>query len=158
MARLKTTLINIIMRDQMMLTRLILSLGSLTWAAMLLLPSELFNPGRTTYRIMAEIAPEWAWGTAFLIHGVFSMSTLTHNTRNRVTLTLDGLLGCILWTSSTAACFAAHWPAQYPTFYEQLINFPPPAAMSGEFWVSVASWWHLVRHWAEEENEPTCKC
>jgi hypothetical protein len=136
--------------SRMTTTRLILALSSLTWAMLLLLPGELFT-GRATYAVMALIANENVWGMLFLIHGVFALYTVKSNTANRVTLCLDGFLGCVIWTASTAACFYSHWP-HLPTFWESLIAYRPPAAMSGELWLSVASWIHLIKHWAEEER------
>lgn len=137
--------------SRMTTTRLILALSSLTWAILLLLPGDLFT-GRQTYAVMVQIASENVWGLLFLIHGVYAFYTVSGNATNRVTLCLDGFLGCILWTASTAACFAAHWP-HLPTFWESLQAYRPPAAMSGEFWISIASWIHLIKHWAEEERE-----
>lgn len=136
--------------SQMTTTRLILALSSLTWAMLLLLPGELFT-GRPTYAVMAMIANEKAWGVLFLIHGVFALYTLVSGTVNRVTLSLDGFLGCVLWTSSTAACFYAYWP-YLPTFWESLKAYRPPAAMSGELWLSIAAWIYLIKHWAEEKG------
>lgn len=67
---------------------------------------------------MAEVAPEWVWGLAFLVQSVWAFYTLRTGTRNNVTLAMDALLGCLLWTSSTLLCFAAHWPLQYNTIFE----------------------------------------
>jgi hypothetical protein len=136
----------------MLHTRLLLALSSFTWAAFLLLPGTLFAPGRQTYVIMGAIANENVWGILFMLHGGIALYTLLTETRNSVTLALDGFLGCILWTSSTTACFAAHWP-NGATWLTSLYAYNPPAAMSGELWVAIASWWHLIRHWAEEEKE-----
>lgn len=142
-------LAHILLNSQLNVTRLLLALSSLTWAVLLLLPGEVFQ-GRQTYAIMHMIADESIWGILFAVHGAVALYTLCNGTRNSVTLCFDGFLGCILWTSSTAACFAAHWPAL--PFLEALIAYRPPAAMSGEIWIAIASWWHLVKHWAEEEK------
>lgn len=140
--------------SQMTTTRLVLALSSLTWAMLLLLPGELFV-GRQTYAVMALIANENVWGSLFLVHGVFAIYTLASNTANRVTLCLDGFLGCVLWTASTASCFYAHWPHS-ASVWESLAAYRPPAAMSAELWLSVASWVHLIKHWAEEERRGLC--
>lgn len=134
-------------------TRLLLCMGSLTWAMLLGLPSDIFVPGRTTYTLMAAVAPERVWALAFLVHSIWGLYTLSTGVRNHVALTMDALLGCVLWTGSTLLCFAAHWPYHLTGFTNQLFNYPMPAAMSGELWVAVASWWHLVRYWAEENME-----
>lgn len=56
----------------------------------------------------------------------------------RWSFVLDALLGCILWTGSTLACFLAH--------YKSIYTYQPPAAMSYEVIAAVFSWWHLVRY------------
>ena len=140
---------HMLLDSRMHTTRFLLALSSLTWVFLLLLPGDLFH-GRPTYAIMDAIAPENVWGILFAIHGVVVLYTLINGTRNTVTLCFDGFLGCIIWTASTAACFAAHWP--HESFFTALLAYRPPAAMSGAFWLSAASWWHLIKHWAEEEE------
>ena len=136
-----------LLQSRMHTTRFLLALSSLTWAFLLLLPGDLFH-SRPAYAIMDAIAPENVWGILFAIHGVVALYALANGTRNAVTLCFDGFLGCIIWTGSTAACFVAHWP--HEAFYTALAQYRPPAAMSGELWLAVASYWHLVKHWAEE--------
>ena len=132
-------------------TRFLLALSSLTWAFLLLLPGSLFE-GRPTYAVMDAIANEEIWGIAFCVHGTIAIYTLINGSRNRVTLCLDGFLGCIVWTAATTACFAAHWPST-GIFVDSLAAYRPPAAMSADIWMSIAAWWHLIKHWAEEERE-----
>ena len=38
-------------------------------------------------------------------------------------------------------------------FVDSLAAYRPPAAMSADIWMSIAAWWHLIKHWAEEERE-----
>ncbi len=140
----------ILLHDKMRMTRLFLSLASFLWGVMLLLPSDVFS--RSTYKLMAEVAPEEVWAILFLIHSLWSYYTLKCNIRNRFSLALDAFLGCVLWTGSTLLCFAAHYPFHIEGFFNQIAAYPPPAAMSGEITTSVAAWWHLIRHWAEEEK------
>lgn len=131
-------------------TRMLLALSSLTWAFMLLLPGALFQ-NRPTYAIMNALADENVWGLLFALHGVVALYTLMNGTRNKITLCFDGFLGCMVWTASTAACFAAHWPVA-PSFLEALSSYRPPAAMSADIWMAFAAWCHLIKHWAEEER------
>lgn len=156
---MKAMLCHIFLRDRMLMTRLGLACGSMLWAIQLALPMQLFptavqlaeGKGRTTYSIMATIAPEQVWAGLFLIHSIWAFYTLFTGVRNNVTLAADGFLGCILWTSSTLACFAAYWPRGLP-FIEALTHYPPPAAMSGEAVMAFYAWWHMIRFWAQEEN------
>ena len=156
------TICSILIKDKMDITRLGLIFGSLLWAVLLLLPVELFptaaqiaaGKGRTTYALMATVATERFWGMAFLTNAIFSSLSLFCGIRSRITLLLDGVLGCLLWTGSTLLCFAAYWPHNVG-LWEAIISYPPPAAMSGEIVMAFYSWWHMVRHWAEE---PTNRC
>lgn len=149
--------VKILFRDRMGITRLGLIMGSFLWALFLLLPVHLFptagqlaeGKGRTTYALMARVAPENIWGTLFLLTAIIAAYALFSGVRNRATLLLDGVLGCILWTGSTAACFAAYWP-MHVSFMEAIASYPPPAAMSGELVMAFYSWWHMIRHWAED--------
>lgn len=145
------SLSGILIDSPLLATRLWLSAGALFWSIMLFWPSDLFS-SRSTYFLMSKVAPESVWATAFLVQSVWAFYTLRTGTRNMVSLTMDAMLGCILWTSTTLLCFASLWPSQYPSFLEQLFNYPPPAAMSGEVILSFASWWHLVKYWAEEDQ------
>lgn len=142
----------VLVDSPLLATRLWLSFGAMLWAILLAWPGDLFSPARTTYVLMSQVAPESIWALAFFVQSIWAFYTLRTGTRNNVTLAMDALLGCALWTSSTVLCFAAHWNFSYPTFLEQLSHYPPPAAMSGEAILSLASWWHLVRHWAEEKT------
>lgn len=147
----------ILFRDRMDITRLGLIVGSFLWAVFLLLPVQLFptaeqlaaGKGRATYALMARVAPENVWGFLFLLTAVIAAYALFSGVRNRATLLLDGVLGCVLWTGSTAACFAAYWP-MHVSFMEAIAAYPPPAAMSGELVMAFYSWWHMIRHWAED--------
>lgn len=147
----------ILFRDRMGITRLGLIVGSFLWAVFLLLPVQLFptaeqlaaGKGRATYALMARVAPENVWGFLFLLTAVIAAYALFSGVRNRATLLLDGVLGCVLWTGSTAACFAAYWP-MHVSFMEAIAAYPPPAAMSGELVMAFYSWWHMIRHWAED--------
>ena len=131
-------------------TRFLLGLSSLTWAGVLFTTCHLFT-GRTTYDIMAAIANENVWGTLFAVHGIVALFTLILDIRNKISLYFDGLLGCVVWTAATAACFAAHWPSA-DSWFTALTLYKPPAAMSADIWVATAAWWHLIKHWAEDER------
>lgn len=147
----------ILLHDQMRVSRLGLIVGSTLWAFQLLLPVDIFptvaqiaeGKGRHTYMLMATIAPENLWATLFLLHACCASYTLFSGVRDRYTLVFDGVLGCLLWTGSTIACYAAYWPRALP-FADALLAYPPPAAMSGEAVMAFAAWWHMIRHWAEE--------
>ena len=139
-----------ILDSPMHTTRLLLALSSYTWVLILFTACNLFEGG-ATYSIMAVIANEHTWGFLFFVHGTLALYTLGTGTRNKWTLMLDGLLGCVLWTASTTACFAAHWP-NAETWLISFKAYKPPAAMSADIWMSVAAWVHFIKHWAIEEG------
>lgn len=153
----------VFLRDRMLMSRFGIACGSMLWAIQLALPIQLFptaeqiaaGGGRTTYTLMATIAPEWAWALAFMVHSVWAFYTLLTGVRNTVTLACDGFLGCLLWTTSTLACFASHWPQHLP-FWSALEEYPPPAAMSADLIMAFYAWWHMIRFWAEEETHRVC--
>lgn len=119
-------------------TRFCLALGSSLWAALLLWPGALFTPERQTYAVMASIASEQVWGFTFLLQGSVMMLSLFSGYKSRLFFIIDALLGCLLWTASTWACFLAH--------FGTLETYQPPAAMAYELIGAIASWWCFVRY------------
>ena len=156
---MNVTIRYLLLRDRMLMSRFGLAIGSALWSIQLFMPAHLFptpemiatGQGRLTYSLMATIAPEWVWGAFFALHAFFSAYTLFTGVRNTVTLAADGFLGCLLWTSATVACYAAHWPRGLP-FLDALVAYPTPAAMSADLVMAFYAWWHMVRFWAEEES------
>lgn len=131
-------ILHIMWQSDLEATRFGLALGSILWAVFLFWPGELFTPERVTYKIMAEIAPEGCWAAAFLLQGLVMMYSLLWGYRSKLAFVVDALLGCVLWTASTAACFLAH--------YHSIATYQPPAAMAYELVGSIGSWWCLVRY------------
>lgn len=128
---------SIMLNSSMRSVRFTIALSSLVFALLLWWPGTLFTAGRTTYRLMAEIAPENVWGVAFFIHFIFATRTLIWCQYNRWTFIGDAVWGAVIWTVATVACFAAHW--------QHGIAYAPPAAMSAEIGVLFASWWYMAR-------------
>ncbi len=72
--------VKILFRDRMDIARLGLIMGSFLWALFLLLPVHLFptagqlaeGKGRTTYALMARVAPENIWGALFLLTAIIA--------------------------------------------------------------------------------------
>lgn len=129
---------HIMWRSDLEATRFMLAAGSLVWAMLLFLPGDLFSPTRTTYTLMAALAREEIWASLFLLQGLVMTYSLLWGYRSRLSFLLDAILGCVLWTSSTAACFIAH--------FSGWSGYQPPAAMSYEVMGALASWWCLVRY------------
>lgn len=150
---------DLLIRDKMRMSRFGLALGSFLWGVQLLAPVQLFptaaqiasGTGRTTYAYMAMLAPESIWGFLFLVHSAWAFYAVITGVRNHVTLAGDAFLGCLLWTTSTVACYAAHWPRGLD-LWSALAAYPMPAAMSSDLVLSFFAWWHMIRMWAEEEG------
>jgi hypothetical protein len=156
---------HIILRDRMLMTRLGLAVGSLFWSFQLLttwMLSTIGHPpisslsGRHTYSLMEFIAPIWVWGLLFLLHSGTAFSALFRAKRSRILTFSDSLLGMLVWTASTVACYLSHWDFGVP-FIVALQHYTPPAAMSGSSVLVLYAWWHLLRLWEEEEN-PKLPC
>lgn len=141
---IKRRIAHILWRSDLEATRFNLAIGSILWAVFLFWPGDLFTPTRTTYLIMGEIAPEQCWAMAFLLQGLVMMYSLLWGYKSSIYFVADALLGCVLWTASTAACFMSH--------YQSLATYQPPAAMAYELVGAIASWWVLVRYSLENKS------
>lgn len=151
-------LLYILTHSKMQVVRLTLAIGSLLWAIQLFMTPQIFptaaqiaaGTGRQTYALMATIAPEEVWAALFLVNGVWTMYSLMSGVTNRVTLAMDGFLGCVLWTASTTSCYLAYWPHGLG-LWGSLMAYPSPAAMSGDVALSLMAWWHMIRLWALDQ-------
>ena len=134
---LKKRLYEIVWCSDLLTTRVSLAIGSLIWGLLLLWPGELFTPARTTYRLMSEIANENVWGVIFVAHSIVSFWQLITRNLKSTGAIANSFVGCILWTSSTIACFLSH--------FVTLETFQPPAALGADFAFVLASWWVLTK-------------
>lgn len=73
------------------------------------------------------------------MNGVWALYSLLSGVTNRVTLALDGFLGCVLWTTATVSCYASYWP-QNQDLVQSVTTYAPPAAMSGDVALVLMSW------------------
>ena len=135
---IKSRLTHIMWYSDLEATRFSLAMGSILWAVLLFWPGALFTHARTTYHLMAAIAPEYIWASLFLLQGSVMIYSLLWGYRSQLSFVADAVLGCLLWSSSTIACFLSH--------YQSPASYQPPAAMSYEVMGALASWWCLVRY------------
>ena len=105
--------------------RLVLFLSSILWGILLLWPGETFN--RPTYEMMSMVMRETFWGIAFLIHGI----TGFWSSSSTKLMYANNLLGSFLWLGSSILMLFS--------------VYPPPAAISGELILSLASVWLFIR-------------
>ena len=111
--------------------------GSMLWAILLLWPTDLFVPARTTYRLMSQVASENIWGFAFMLHAICAAISLFGDIKRKSIIIGDALWGTVLWTAVTIMCFASHWDIG--------VNYAPPAAAGVNAALMIATWWWLVR-------------
>lgn len=129
--------------------RFMLGLGALLIGLGFLWPVPVFpteaqltaGTGRHTYTLMAQMAPEWVWGTAFLLQGLIMTWSLILDYRNKYLLWFDACFGSLLWTLAIGACYLAYWPG-----VDNFMSYRPPAIMGGEVAAALASWWVFVRY------------
>lgn len=110
-------------------SRLVLGLAELFWFLLLIWPGETF--GRPTYNGMARVMPEEAWAL------VFALSSFT-----QFTIVIRQDFHC--------------WPARYFAAWNMVLwvyvvvsmllsVYPPPAAISAEITLALASIWIWIR-------------
>ena len=129
--------------------RFMLGLGALLIGLGFLWPVPVFpteaqlaaGTGRHTYALMAQMAPEWLWGSAFFVQGMLMLWSLIFDYRNKYLLWFDACFGSILWTLAIGACYLAYWPG-----FDNIMTYRPPAIMGGEVAAALASWWVFVRY------------
>jgi hypothetical protein len=143
---------NRLLNSDMVAGRWMLGFGALLWGIFLLWPGELFptdaqiaaHTGRTTYAIMAQIAPEWLWALAFTVHGAFLLLSIFVRVPPSAAL-IDAFNGAVLWLVATISCYAAH--------FNGWATYQPPAAMGADAAMAVGSLWWLIRVWADKDYE-----
>lgn len=111
--------------------RIIVALGSLAWAGHLLFDDYQFN--RPIYQWMSIIAPQWAYGAAFLLVGVFQFvrAWLDYPIGSSPLSCLMAIANTGLWCCATLAMWYTLDPA--------------PASNSGNMAVTVAQGLILMR-------------
>lgn len=136
----------------MISARFMLAMGALLWGLFLFWPGDLFpteaqiitRTGRSTYALMAQMAPEWLWASAFTLHGSFLLLSIFYRVPPAAAL-LDAFNGCALWAAATISCYLAH--------FTSWATYQPPAAMGADAAMVLGSFWWLVRVWADRDYE-----
>ena len=135
-------------------TRMWLVLGSLAWSIFLIAPSTTDTCG--SCQLMNNIAPNYVWSAAFLLHSLWAYYTLRTGVRNTLTLFMDAFLGATLWTSVTILAVFANFSAE-AALRQALQWYIFPAGMASQVVMNLASLWHMVNYWAEEPSRERCK-
>ena len=122
------TLSDIFWRSPTGSARISVALGSFIWGVMLLYPGDTFSR-YVIYHIMAEMAQEWVWGSAFLLHAVMLFVNGARNT-TQVCRLITNTLGAVLWVGVTMSIF---------------VNpIPLPAIFAGHIALALESLWILL--------------
>lgn len=109
-----------------------LGTASIIWAIMLFWPGETF--ARQTYAVMAHIANEHIWATAFLAVGVaniYNVVSAFWKPWPRFISRFDALLTATVWCAAVVSMLIA--------------VSPPPAAIAGEIAIAITAFWIFVR-------------
>ncbi len=110
-------------------TRLVLGLAELTWAVLLIWPGATF--GRPTYNGMAAVMAEEAWALVFALSAVTQLTIVIRQDYYCWQARYFAAWNMVLW------CFVV---------VSMLLSvYPPPAAISAEIVLAVASLWIWVR-------------
>lgn len=121
----------LILYGETLVPRCILSIVAAIWAVLLFLPGETFI--RPAYSLMAVVASENSWAWAWIIYAVASTWRTFSETKHRtvITLIVNGF-GLVLYATTTACILLSRlWPA--------------PAAMAGDFGMSLVALWLFMR-------------
>jgi len=111
------------------LVRLVLTINSLVWATLLLLPGSTFE--RLPYVNMAAIMSETAWSFAFLFLAVLQLGDLfLANKFEAFTILLSTVVALFYTTVTMLILLALH---------------PPTAALAGQIALAIGAIWISVR-------------
>jgi hypothetical protein len=156
----KSHLTDIVFCSDLLATRFTLALGAIFIGLGLSWPTGIFptpaqivaGQGRSTYALMAQIAPEWVWAACFLIQGSVMMFSLLSDYRSKWLLWIDAAFGVIIWTVAIGACYLAYWRG-----FDRIMEYRPPAIMGGEVAAVLASWWVFVRYHVDSQHNQDCR-
>lgn len=110
-------------------TRLTLAFAEFLWAVMLFWPGSTFD--RPTYHYMSHVMSETAWGFVFLISCLLQAYIALYNHQNRDWAKVFANWNAALWVFVVGAAM--------------LSVSPPPAAMAGEFALTLAAVWIWIK-------------
>ena len=117
--------------------RIILAVAEMMWAITLWWPGETF--GRPTYHVMQMVADEIVWAYVFFASAIVQWCiVMTGGFRGRFAAAFAAWNSC-LWIFVCGSMY--------------LSVYPPPAAISGEFSLALASVWILLRTNPKEEDD-----
>lgn len=109
--------------------RFTLAVAESIWCLTLFWPGDTFD--RPTYHLMSAVSPEWVWALVFGVSACFQWAILlTGNYHDRLGVTFAAWNAVLWWWVCTS---------MYLSIY------PPPAAISGELALALASTWVFVR-------------
>jgi hypothetical protein len=110
-------------------SRLIIALAEWFWFALLLWPGD--TMARPTYRVMGHVMPEEAWAFVFMVSAIMQTSIVLTESYHSLFARMFAGFNAGLWSFIVLA---------------MLISVsPPPAAISGEISLALASIWIWLR-------------
>lgn len=113
----------------MVTSRLLLALSEFWWALLLLWPGDTF--GRPTYTIMSEVMHEEMWGIVFLATSIMQLTIIKKEDFHCREARWFAFYNMILWVYVVSSMLRS--------------VYPPPAAISAEISLAIASFWIWFR-------------
>ena len=114
---------------EMVSARLLLGISEFCWGLLLMWPGSLF--ARPTYKVMATVMPEQAWALVFLLSSVTQITIIIRKDFHCWLARYFAAWNMVMWVFVVSAAY--------------LSVYPPPAAMSGEVALALASVWIWIR-------------
>lgn len=124
-----------------MSTRLTLALAELFWCLMLFWPGDTFD--RPTYTVMSLVAGEHFWAFIFGVSSMLQLAVVVSGDFNRPWARVFAMWNAALWVFCTGSMFAS--------------VYPPPAAIGGEFALTIAALWIWARPIILDRGEAKCR-
>lgn len=113
----------------MVMTRLILGIAELFWFLLLMWPGETF--GRPTYSHMAQVMSEESWALVFFLSSVTQFTIVVRRDFHNALARYFAAWNMVLWVYVVGSML--------------LSVYPPPAAISAEITLALASVWIWAR-------------
>ena len=139
---LKDRLYEICIKSDLKATRFFVSLsGMLMGLGLIYQPINIHDSPE--YIFMLNIADVNIWGLLFILQSIVSVSSLLLSVKNIYTLLLDGVLGSILWTSSTTAYILG--------FLHVFPGHSMSLCVVSNIIITLMVWWSMIRCWASRK-------
>jgi hypothetical protein len=92
----------LLFRSQTSATRMWFALCSIGFSSFMFFSGSAYH-SEDEYVLMIQMAPDWMWSLAFLTHGLSLLYGVIFRVYNNFLLTLEGVLGVLIWSATSIA-------------------------------------------------------